>query len=146
MAVTIIKPKIKDVSKIDSTEIITAELVDEFATLSAKLQKKLEKIKPLQNSVTVMEIGILVAVDEVVDPSQKITLTGNEHELKLGAKGRSTHITNMELAVDLLGEELFLKLANITMKDLKAYLTPEQLEQVTATKYATKRRVKIEKI
>ena len=146
MAVTIIKPKIKDVSKIDSTEIITAELVDEFATLSAKLQKKLEKIKPLQNSVTVMEIGIWVAVDEVVDPNQKITLTGNEHELKLGAKGRSNHITNMELAVDLLGEELFLKLANITMKDLKAYLTPEQLEQVTATKYATKRRVKIEKI
>ena len=146
MAVTIIKPKIKDVSKIDSTEIITAELVDEFATLSAKLQKQLEKIKPLQNSVTVMEIGILVAVDEVVDPKQKITLTCNEHELKLGAKGRSNHITNMELAVDLLGEELFLKLANISMKDLKAYLTPEQLAQVTATKYATKRRVKIEKI
>ena len=66
--------------------------------------------------------------------------------MKLGAKGRSTHITNMELAVDLLGEELFLKLANISMKDLKAYLTPEQLVQVTATKYATKRRVKIEKI
>ena len=77
MAVTIIKPKIKDVSKIDSTEIITAELVDEFATLSAKLQKQLEKIKPLQNSVTVMEIGILVAVDEVVDPRQKSNQTGH---------------------------------------------------------------------
>lgn len=146
MAVTIVKPKVKDVSDIDTEELVTAELVDEFGALAAKLDKKLAKIAPLQKKVAALEKGIIAAVDEVVDPSQKITLTGEDYELQLGAQGLRASITDMELAVDLLGDELFLKLAKITMKDLQAYLTPEQLEQVTAKKYVSKRRVKIEEV
>lgn len=146
MSVLIVKPKIKDASMIDSAELVTAELVDEFAKLSGKLAKKQDKIAPLVKAVAAMEKGILAAVDEVLDPSQPVNLVGDENELQVGAQGQRTSITNMALAVDLLGEELFLKLAKITMKDLQAYLTPEQLEQVTEKKYATKRRVKIAKL
>ncbi len=146
MSVTIIKPKLKDESVIQTLELITPEEVDEFATISAKLKRKQEKLAPLIKRVAAYEKDILGTVDDIVDAAHKITLTGIDYELQLGAKGNKTSITNMELAVDFLGEELFLKIAKITMKDLQAYLTPEQLEQVTASERSTKRRVKIETI
>lgn len=146
MSVTIVKPKVQDVSDIESEELVTAELVDEFGSLSAKLAKKLAKLGPLQKKVAGLEKGIIAAVDEVLAANQKITLTGEDYELQLGPQGLRTSIKNMEHAVDMLGEELFLKLAKITMKDLQAYLTPEQLAEVTVQEYKNKRRVKIEEV
>lgn len=143
MTVTIIKPKAKDVSKIDSEQVVPAETVDEYAVAAAKLEKRAEKLKPLQKQVKDLELGIIGAVDEVIDPGTKFNLTGNDFELQLGAQGQRAEITNMELAVDLLGEDLFLKLAKISITDLKAYLTPDQLAQVTKSNYKIKRRIKV---
>jgi hypothetical protein len=144
MAVTMVKPKAKVIDKVVASQIVSPETVDEYASLKAKLDKKNEKIAPLANAVSSLEKAILNAVDEVVDASVAFTLPGYDHELKLGPKGKRASITNMELAVDMLGQELFLKLAKITMEDLKAYLTPDQLAQVIKSEYTTKRRVKIE--
>ena len=146
MAVTMVKPKIKEASELDSLSLVSAEVVDEFAVLSNKLATKQKNIAPLAKSVAAMEKDILGTVDEVLAPNQPINLAGNVHEVQLGPKGQRTVITNMELAIDMLGEELFLKLAKITMKDLQAYLTPDQLEKVTASNYTAKRRVKVEKL
>jgi hypothetical protein len=146
MAVTILKAKVKDSSVLDSLEIVTPEEVDTFATHSAKLKRKLENLAPLQEQVAQMEKSLISAADEVVDAGTPVTLTGNTYVVALSAQGKKNVIKNMDLAVEMLGEDLFLKLAKITMKDLQAYLTPDQLEQVVSSSYASKRRVKVAKL
>ena len=144
MSVTIVKPKVKEVSKYDASQIVLPETVDEFATKKAKLDAKMAKIAPLSKEVSALEKGILGAVDEVLDPSAPIELLGNEFELKVGPMGSRLEISNTELLSDMLGMELFLKLAKVSVADLKAYLTPDQLAQVTKSEFAIKRRVKVE--
>ena len=146
MAVTIVKPKAKDVEKIESSQIVQPEVVDEYASLKTKLDKKKAKLAPLEKEVGKLEKGILGAVDEILDPSVSIDLQGNESELKVGPKGQRTELADAEKAMDILGTELFLKLAKISITDLKAYMTPEQLAEVTQSTYAIKRRVKVEQL
>lgn len=146
MGVTIVKPKTKTVDAETTSQVVVPEVVDEFAMLSAKLAKKLEKLDPLKKKVEKLEKGILGAVDEVFDPSVDLVLQGEENELLLGPRGKRTSITDKDKLVDLLGIDLFVKLAKVSVTDLKKYMTPEDVEQVTTAKYAIKRRVKIEKI
>lgn len=146
MPVTIVnkQAKVKDVSKLDVTEIVLPEIVDAFGEQAVKLAKKKEKIAPLEKSVSASEKEILKAVDEVIDESVDITLLGEDYDLVIGPKGQRTEVTNTLRAAELLGEDLFLKLATVSITNLKKYLTPEQVAEVTKTEYKTKRRVKVE--
>lgn len=146
MAVTIVKPKAKQVAKEDLAQVVTPELVDEYASKKSKLDKKTAKIAPLKKEVDKLEKGILGAVDEVIHPSNPIDLSGIESELKIGKQGLRTELSDAEAVFDILGAEVFFKLAKISTTDLKAYLTPDQLKEVTISKYAIKRRIKIEDI
>lgn len=146
MSVTIVKPKAKVIDKVVAAQIVSPETVDEYAGLKAKLTKKQEKLAPLTKEVASLEKGILGAVDEVVDASVPLDLQGYENELKIGAKGEKTALTDIELARDILGEETFMKLVSISITDLKKYMTPEQVEQVSSKSYAIKRRMKVEPI
>ena len=146
MAVQVVtkKAKVTDVSKVDVTEIVLPEVVDDFGTQALKLAKKKEKLAPLEKAVTAAEKEILNSVDEVFDEATDVTLFGEEFDLVIGPKGQRTTLVDTLKAAEMLGEDLFLKLATISITNLKKYLTPEQVEAVTETKYATKRRVKVE--
>ena len=146
MSVTIVKPKAKVIDKVIASQIVSPETVDEYADLRAKLDKKQEKLAPLVKEVASLEKGILGAVDEVVDPGTPLNLTGYENELVIGAKGEKIAITEIGFIVDMLGMDTFLKLATVSTTNLKKYLTPEQLEEVTKKSYAIKRRMKVEAI
>jgi len=146
MSVTIVKPKAKVIDKVVAASIVSPETVDEYANLKAKLDKKQEKLAPLVKEVTSLEKGILGAVDEVVDPGTPLDLQGYENELKIGPKGERTSISDIEGILDIMGMETFLKLCTVSTTNLKKYLTPEQVEAVTKTSYAIKRRMKVEAI
>ena len=146
MSVTIVKPKAKvnEAAKLDSASVVTPEVVDEYAEKKAKLVKKQEKIAPLTKEVAALESGIIGAVDEVVAANVPFTCVGYDNEVKLGPKGKREELADPEQAFDMLGEELFFQLVKISIKDLKAYLTPEQVAEITKSSYAIKRRVKVE--
>lgn len=146
MPVTIVKPKAKVIDKVVAASIVSPETVDEYADLRAKLDKRQEKLAPLVKEVSSLEKGILGAVDEVVDPSTPLNLTGYENELVIGAKGEKTTLDEVGLVRDMVGDDVFMKLVTISVTNLKKYLTPEQLELVTSSKYAIKRRMKVEAI
>ena len=146
MSVTIVKPKAKVIDKVVASQIVSPETVEEYASLKAKLDRKQEKIAPLAKEVATLEKGILGAVDEVVDPGTPLELQGFENELKIGAQGQKVALTDIEACKDILGEETFMALATISVANLKKYLTPEQLEAVTESSYAIKRRLKVEAI
>ena len=146
MSVTIVKPKAKVIDKVVASLIVSPETVDEYAHLKAKLAKRQEKLAPLTKEVAALEKGILGAVDDAVDASISFDLQGYENELKIGAKGEKTALTDIELARDILGEETFMKLVSISITDLKKYMTPDQVESVSSKSYAIKRRIKVEAI
>ena len=126
--------------------IVQPEVVDEYATLKAKLTKRQDNLKPLVKQVGDLEKGIVGATDEVLDPGIEVTLPGINFELQLGAQGQKTALTDIEKVFELLGFETFMKVAKINVADLKAYLNPDQLAEVTESKFGIKRRVKIEKL
>lgn len=146
MSVTIVKPKAKVIDKVVASSIVSPETIDEYADLKAKLTKRQEKLAPLVKEVASLEKGILGAVDEVVDPGTPLDLQGYKNELKIGAKGEKTSLEDVEIARDILGDETFMKLVSISITDLKKYMTPEQVDQVTSKSYAIKRRMKVEPI
>lgn len=146
MGVTIVKPKATDVSKVDSAQVVPVETVDEFVALRAKVKKREETLKPLQTQVKKLELGIIGAVDEVIDPGTKFVLVGSTHELQLGAQGQRASVKDNEAVIDEIGIELFQKIAKVSITDLKAYCTPDQLEKITKSTFAIKRRIKVEKL
>lgn len=145
MTVQIItKTKLATADQLVSEEIVLPETVDEYGKLKSTLAKRQEKLAPLVKQVAALEKGIIGAVDEVLEPSEKITLSGSEYELQLAAQGKRTELSDTERLFEILGLELFLKLATVKVADLKSYLNPDQLVEVTSSSYAIKRRVKLE--
>jgi len=146
MPVTILnkKDKVTEVTKELSQDIIAPEVVDEFAEAALKYGKKMEKLAPLKKSVEGQEKAILATVDDVVDPATGLTLHGYNHEVVLGPKGNKTEVVNVAKAAEYLGFDLFMELASVSITDLKKYLTPDQVEEVTKVSRKNKRRVKIE--
>ena len=79
-------------------------------------------------------------------PASKVTLAGIKFNLDLGAQGKRTALTDIEKVFEMLGFETFMKVAKVSVADLKSYLNPDQLASVTEVKFGTKRRVKIVKL
>lgn len=146
MPVTVLnkKAKVTNVTKDLSQDIVSPEVVDEFAEDALRYAKKMEKLAPLKKSVEGQEKAILATVDDVVDPETGLTLYGHKHDVVLGPKGNQTDVVNTAKAAEFLGFELFVELAKLSVTDLKKYLTPDQFEKVTKVNPKRKRRVKIE--
>ena len=146
MPVTVLnkKAKVTNVTKDLSQDIVSPEVVDEFAEDALRYAEKREKLAPLKKSVEGQEKAILATVDDVVDPETGLTLYGNKHDVVLGPKGNQTDVVNTAKAAEFLGFELFVELAKLSVTDLKKYLTPDQFEKVTKVNPKRKRRVKIE--
>lgn len=140
MTVTKIAPKVQDVTKIASEDIISPEVVDSYGKLAAKLARKVEKLEPLSNKVSVLAEQIINSVDEVIDSSVKYTVTGDEYQVQLGARGNKTSLNSNETIIDEIGHELFMKLAKVSVTDLKAYCTPDQLTKLTTAVVSPKRK------
>ena len=146
MAVKFVEKKAQSAEAL-ADSIVQPEVVDEYATLKNKLTKRQDNLKPLAKQVSDLEKGILGATDEVLDPSVKVTIPGEAFELELGAKGQKTILTDVDKVFEILGFETFMKVAKVSVSDLKSYLNPDQLEEVTEIKAgAIKRRVKIVKL
>lgn len=146
MPVTVVnkKAKVTNVTKELSQDIVSPEVVDEFAEDALRLAKKMEKLAPLKKSVEGQEKAILATVDDVVDPTVGLTLYGDKHDVVLGKKGDQTDVVNVAKAAEFLGFDVFVQLAKLSVTDLKQYLTPDQFAEVTKKTAKRKRRVKIE--
>ena len=124
-------------------ELVLVEVIDSFIEKKTKLDKELAKLKPLQKEVDELEKLILAPVDEVMAAEVPVTLSGTKMDIGLTPKGNSTTITDMEQAKAWLGQELFMKIAKITLADLKTYLSGMQIEKITKEERTSKRRVTI---
>ena len=147
MGVTVVSKKTQNVEEIDTTDFIEPEVVDQYAKTKRKVEKLQEAIEPKVNKLKKLEASLLKTVDDNVNAALAIDLVGNDFEVAVGAMGNKTELVDAELAQDMLGEDVFMKLAKVSLTDLKSYLTPDQYAEVTKTTRKNKRRIgKVQKL
>lgn len=144
MGVTITKKSQKLIQTTTEQVDEAAELVDELVGLTTKLAAHDAKVAKERKRLEELKKLILSSVDESHAPEEAVTLVGTSGaEVAVSAKSESTSITDLAAARKLLGVETFNKVAKVNLADLRAYLTPPQLEKCTVTERTGSRRLKI---
>jgi hypothetical protein len=152
MAVTV-KQKVKEFGgKVATTLSDFAEDIDKLGAVQQDAEKVMARIKALTNDLAAYKIAmkglqerITLAYDEAdADPDAEGVEQGVEYLCEVGKKGNSRKITDIKQLRKVMGDETFFKVASVTLKDIDAYLTPDQVSKVLTTD-RTARGIKIEK-
>lgn len=120
---------------LDTTLSEFAALIDEYGDVmadAAKIDKKIKELQAQLKPVKELEkklqekLDALAAGDDATGEEK-----GTRWRIEYGKRGSSTKIANLPKIAHTLGAKLFYQLAKINITDLRAYLTPPQLEEVT---------------
>lgn len=134
------------------TEVVKSELealVDHVGADGTEVEKIKKKIKALQDELKPFadrqsQLQKLVDELELGDDDSDL-IKGDHFRLEVGPRGKSRKVKDMDKARDLLGDELFMKLATVTLKNLDDYLNPQQREVVIETTRSS-RSIKLAKV
>lgn len=150
MAVQITKQATKKVTKATAKvkqeePLLSKDVLDIYLAKKADYEKKAAKLAPLAKELSDMEAQFVGVVDESVADDKDVLLTGTDPTLHVhvSAKGQNTTITDKPKLIELLGQEQFNELATIGITDARKYLTPKQMDAISATERKTKRRLKV---
>jgi predicted nuclease with TOPRIM domain len=114
-----------------------AELIDLVGDLNEQAEPIYKQIAALQEQLKPLSDAtkeLNAKVEELeLDPDETREELGTCYRVEVGKRGVSRSIKDMEKVVELMGEELFLKTAKVNLKDLDAYLTLPQREEVLKT-------------
>jgi len=147
MGLVLVKKKVAvepvpDVSEFADQIDLFGRLSEEAEPVLAEIKKLQDKLKPLADAKKALQASIDAMPAE--DDEEKLIELGAEFRLEIGKKGSSREIKDLVAVKKLMGNELFMKVATVTLKDLDAYLTLPQRETVIETK-RTSRAFKIAK-
>lgn len=126
-----------------------AQLVDAVGSHMADVAKVKKQIKDLQAKLKTLqedEVRLQTAIDELpIDDEANESIVGERFRAVIGPRGQSRSISDMGLVREMLGDELFMQIAKVNLKDVDDYMTLPQREKVITIE-RTKRSLKIEKI
>lgn len=123
-----------------------AALIDQCGDAQAEIEKIEKKIKDLQAQLKPLK-ALEAQVQEKIDALEAADDAEGEEKgtrwrIEYGKRGSSTKITDLPKIAHMLGAKLFYQLAKVNITDLRAYLTPPQLEATTKVE-RTKRSFKV---
>ncbi len=132
MPVTLINKETKQSTQTKNKhQEIVAELVDKFATektlvtsLKATLKKAEGALKETQGQLT--DMGAVEA-----ESKKETYLEGNAHDITISKSKSVTVVTDRNKVKSLLGDT-FEEVWGVGIGDLKKYLSPAQIEEVTS--------------
>jgi hypothetical protein len=75
-------------------------------------------------------------------PNERRSLQGNRYNAEFSEMPECRVVSDLHKVREMLGDEVFMQLASISLKALDDYLTPEQRKQVLVSTREGKRRVK----
>jgi hypothetical protein len=126
-------PVKKPIAKAEQLSAIAQE-IDRYGELAAaaapvvnQIKELKKKLKPIEDQGKLLEklIGEMTIGDD-----DETVEKGAKFVLEIGKAGNSRSIKDLGKARDLLGDELFMQLATVTLKNLDDYLTPPQKAEV----------------
>lgn len=122
------------------------DLVGTHAADKAKLEKKVKDLQAEMKKYTDNEKKLQKLIDELPNgDDENFELRGASYRAEVGPKGQSRSISDLKAVRDMLGEDTFMELAKVNLKDIDNYLTLPQREKVLAIS-RTQRSISIEKI
>ncbi len=115
------------------------ELIDRYGALTEAAEPILKQIAELQEQLKPLgkakaelqkEIDALELHPDFKDGEE----IGAVFKVEIGKRGSSREIKDMPKVVELMGADLFLKVATVTLKAIDDYLTVDQRAEVIETK------------
>jgi hypothetical protein len=114
--------------------------IDTFGAQRVAFAKAKETYEKVSKPFEKLEKAFL---EDVADPllasNEETVLVGDEYDVEIGPKGNRTEITDKKLLIEKLGLDLFLKIATVSVEDMKRYLTDDELKECIANVRKTKR-------
>ena len=114
---------------------LVGRLTVEAAPIYAAITELQEKLRPLVEAETALKAKI--AEFEAGDDEEKTEL-GKVYKVEIGKKGISRSIKDMPGVRKMMGVDLFMKVATVTLGNIDAYLTKPQRDLVIETKRTTR--------
>ena len=109
---------------------LVGRLTEEAAPILAQIKALQNQLKPLNEA----RVALQAHVDAIEgDDDGKLVETGQVYRLEIGKKGSSREISDLAAVKKIMGNELFMKVAKVTLKDLDQYLTGPQRDTVIKT-------------
>lgn len=109
-----------------------AHLIDEVGALQDEATPILQQIKELTAQLVPFKERLAVLQDYVdelpVDPDLKFHELGDEYLVEAGVKKVCREVKDLEAVRQAMGDEVFMQVAKVTLKDIDAYLTPVEKE------------------
>lgn len=116
------------------------KLLEEAEPIQAEIKKLQAKLKPLAEAQKSLQARLDAL--PIGDDAEGQFEYGIAFLAEVGKKGTSRSVKDLTVVKKHLGDDLFMKLASVTLKSLDQYLTPPQLAEVL-TSERTSRSVKI---
>ena len=130
--------KKKQTTALPAVSAIAAE-IDAYGDAVAKVKPIQDKIKELTAALKPFkeaEAEFYAAIDKLQlnDEVDGHMERGERFQVEIGKRGSKREIKDIIKARKLLGDDLFFKLAKLTLKDIDDYLSPPERDQVLLTK------------
>lgn len=136
------------------TKIITAEkieadatdqLQDMYCSLREVYDPQEEALKIAKKEIDEVAEQLLSALDQANDEKVDGIRKTVNWLLSFTAKRKSTEITDKKKLIEILGLEAYLAISTVGITEMKKYLTPAQVKQVSTELYSGKRTLKYAK-
>jgi hypothetical protein len=122
------------------------QLQDQYCALREVYDPKEKALKMSKKEIDEVADKLLAVLDESHDKKVGGIRKTLNWLLDFTAKRKSTEITNKKKLVEILGLETYLEISSISIEDLKKYLTPKQVAEVSEELYTGKRTLKVAKV
>ena len=133
-----ITPNLKTV---EDSSVDPQKLANQFKKIEAELKANDAEMKKKRDKVSDLKKSLIAHCNENLDAEEILELRTKWGDVKVGKRSTSRTITDMVLAVKLIGKDTFMRIAKISLGDLDKYLNPEELAQVIETKVTDTRRI-----
>lgn len=126
-------PQLSDIAgSIDSLGV----LVTDYEALLKKHEKVLQQIKEAKTKADNKTKEVMAQVTEMYaekgddDTGKELGVT---YQIDVKKKGSSRKVTDLTKVRKFMKDPTFMKVATVNLKDIDAYLTPDQIEQCVTT-------------
>ena len=155
MTVTIINPtdSMSEAEIESAVEQIQAASADQVETAEEIIDEAIEQIREIAKVTSHLnelkeEHGMyMTPIDEQIrlmyEPEDEINLSGTKETLHFGANAKKVEGVDKDALMKAIGMDVFLKIANVSIGDIRKYCNPMQLAKILDEQRTGKRTIKI---
>jgi len=127
---------------------LLGQMKRDMDSLAAKLKNDpiAKLLAETKSSFDTLKKSIVEEATANMEPNESVEVVGTESKLIVGKKAKKRTVTDVAGIYEYLGDEVFFKLATVTLGNVDKYLTPSQVESVVETSQNGARSVRLKEV